>query len=96
MQFELEASNRTVLIVYNEESYSDIVEFCGCLQMDLAAPRSTEEAQEIERRGQLKFGYFTNFVRLRTDLSQFFNERSKNCNSFTEKSNGLTAYNCRS
>ena len=71
MQFELEASNRTVLIVYNEESYSDIVEFCGCLKMDLAAPRSIEEAQEIERRGQLKFGYFTNFVRLRTDLSHF-------------------------
>ena len=37
--------------------------------MDLAAPRSTEEAQEIERRGQLKFGYFTNFVRLRIDSS---------------------------
>ena len=72
MQFELESSNRTVLVVYDEESYSDIVEFCGCLKMDLAAPRSTEEAQEIERRGQLKFGYFTNFVRLRIDLSTVF------------------------
>ena len=72
LQFELEASNRTVLIVNSEESYSDIVEFCGCLKMDLAAPRFTEEAQEIERRGQLKFGYFTNFVRLRTEFSHFF------------------------
>ena len=69
LQFELETSNRTVLIVYNEESYFDIVEFCGCLKMDLAAPRSVEEAQEIERRGQLKYGYYTNFIRLRIDLT---------------------------
>ena len=33
--------------------------------MDLAAPRSIEDAREIQRRGQLKFGYFTNFIRLR-------------------------------
>ena len=61
--------------------------------MDLAASRFAEEAQEIEQ-GQLKFGYYTNSVRLRTNLSPFFNERSKNCDSFTEKGSGLTAYNC--
>ena len=34
--------------------------------MDLAAPRSMEEAQEIDRRGELKYDYFTNYVRIRT------------------------------
>ena len=38
--------------------------------MDLTVPRFAEEAQEIQQ-GQLKFGYFTNFVRLGTDLSPF-------------------------
>ena len=33
--------------------------------MDLAAPRSMKEAQEIDRRGELKFDYFTNYVRIR-------------------------------
>ena len=64
IELVLETSNRTVLIVNDELSYSEIVEFCHCLKMDLAAPRSMEEAQEIDRRGKLKFGYFTNFVRL--------------------------------
>ena len=65
MSFELEKSKRNVLIVYSKEYYSDMIEFCGCLKMDLAAPRSIEDAREIQRRGQLKFGYFTNFIRLR-------------------------------
>ena len=37
--------------------------------MDLAAPRSIEDAREIQRRGQLKFGYFTNFIRLRIEYT---------------------------
>ena len=44
-----------------------MVEFCGCLNMDLPAPRTFEEAREIQQRGQLKLGYFTNFIRLRIE-----------------------------
>jgi len=62
--FELETSNRTVLIVYESLPYHQVVEFCQCMNMDLAAPRSMEEAQEIDRRGELKFDYFTNYIRI--------------------------------
>ena len=65
--FELESSKRNVLIVYKQMTDIEMVEYCGCLNMDLAAPRSFEEAREIQRRGQLKHGYFTNFVRLRIE-----------------------------
>ena len=54
-----------MLIVYDSKPYSEIVEFCHCIKMDLAAPRSMKEAQEIDRRGELKFDYFTNYVRIR-------------------------------
>ena len=40
--------------------------------MDLAAPRSMEEAQEIDRRGELKYDYFTNYVRIRTVSIYYF------------------------
>ena len=60
-----------MLIVYDRAlAYFDVVEFCHCIKMDLAAPRSMEEAQEIDRRGELKYDYFTNYVRIRT---VFFN-----------------------
>ena len=55
-----------MLIVYGALSYFDVVELCHCIKMDLAAPRSMEEAQEIDRRGELKYDYFTNYVRIRT------------------------------
>ena len=61
----METSNRTVLVVYDSLPYSEVVEFCHCIKMDLAAPRSMEEAQEIDRRGELKYDYFTNYVRIR-------------------------------
>ena len=69
--FELETSNRTVLVVYDSLPYSKVVEFCHCIKMDLAAPRSMEEAQEIDRRGELKFDYFTNYVRIRLGFCNF-------------------------
>ena len=61
----METSNRTAVIVYDSLPYHQVVEFCQCIQMDLAAPRSVQEAQEIDRRGELKFDYFTNYVRIR-------------------------------
>ena len=67
MTFKLESSNNTVLIVYELMNDIKMVEFCGCLNMDLPAPRSFEEAREIQQRGQLKYGYFTNFIRLRIE-----------------------------
>ena len=71
LHFELETSNKTVLVVYDSLSYSKVVEFCHCIKMDLAAPRSMEEAQEIDRRGELKFEYFTNYVRIRFGFCSF-------------------------
>ena len=69
LHFELETSNRSVLIVYESKPYHQVVEFCQCMNMDLAAPRSMEEAQEIDRRGELKFDYYTNYVRIRNGFS---------------------------
>ena len=69
--FGLETSNRTVLIVYESLPYHQVVEFCQCMNMDLAAPRSMEEAQEIDRRGELKFDYFTNYIRIRIDFAKY-------------------------
>ena len=67
LTFELESSKRNVLIVYQKMKDIYMSEFCGCFNMDLAAPRSFDEAREIQLRGQLKFGYFTNFMRLRIE-----------------------------
>lgn len=66
-----------MLIVYGALSYFEVVEFCHCIKMDLAAPRSMEEAQEIDRRGELKYDYFTNYVRIRT-VSMYYSSYGMN------------------